>query len=353
MANGAVKIKKLLGDPAITEIMINGSVATFVEAEGRKKSIDILFSPEEIREVIDEIFKKGGKSISPKLPYADICMEDGSRANVIIDPLARFGSAITIRKFSEEIKNLDDLIKRGALSQKMADFLIACIKGRLSVLFSGATGAGKTTTMEMLSFHIPEEERIITIEDTAELKLHHKNLVSLETRSADEAGKGEVSLRDLIRNSLRMRPDRIIVGEVRGAEAIDMVQAMSTGHRGTLAVIHGNSPQEIISRLETLILSSGIKLPIEEIRKMIANTIDIIVQQERFLDGSRRLTHISEVRGIERGEIVIQDLFVFKSQGKTPEGKIKGKFTTTMRMYPKFFADFQKLGLLDDKAFSD
>ena len=353
MAKGVEKIKKLLSDPAITEIMINGSVATFIEIEGRKKSIDLVFNLEEIKEAIDEIFKKSGKNVSARLPYADICMEDGSRANVIIEPLARFGSAITIRKFSQDIKSLDDLVNRDALSQKMADFLVACIKGRLSILFSGATGAGKTTTMEMLSFHIPEEERVVTIEDTAELKLHNKNIVSLETRSPDEEGKGEVSLRDLIRNSLRMRPDRIIVGEVRGPEALDMLQAMSTGHKGTLAVIHGNSPQEIVSRLETLILSSGIKLPIEEIRKMISNTIDIIVQQERFSDGSRRITHISEVRGIERGEISIQDLFIFKSQGKTPEGKIKGKFTTTMRMYPKFFADFQKLGLLNDKAFSD
>jgi len=353
MAKGVEKIKKLLSDPAITEIMINGSVATFIEIEGRKKSVDTIFSPQEIEEAINEIFKKSAKNVSARLPYADICLEDGSRANVIIEPLARFGSAITIRKFSQEIKSLDDLVNRGALSQKMADFLIACIKGRSSILFSGATGAGKTTTMEMLSFHIPEEERVVTIEDTAELKLHNKNIVSLETRSVDEAGNSEVSLRDLIRNSLRMRPDRIIVGEVRGSEALDMLQAMSTGHKGTLAVIHGNSPQEIVSRLETLVLSSGIKLPIEEIRKMISNTIDIIVQQERFLDGSRRVTHISEVRGIERGEIVIQDLFVFKSQGKTPEGKIKGKFTTTMRMYPKFFADFQKLGLLNDKAFSD
>ena len=353
MAKGAEKIKKLLADPAITEIMINGSVATFIEIEGRKKSIDLVFNFEEIKEAIDEIFKKSGKNVSARLPYADICMEDGSRANIIIKPLARMGAAITIRKFSQEIKSLDDLVNRGALSQKMADFLIACIKGRLSILFSGVTGAGKTTTMEMLSFHIPEEERVVTIEDTAELKLHNKNIVSLETRSVDEAGNSEVSLRDLIRNSLRMRPDRIIVGEVRGPEALDMLQAMSTGHKGTLAVIHGNSPQEIVSRLETLILSSGIKLPIEEIRKMISNTIDIIVQQERFSDGSRRITHISEVRGIERGEISIQDLFIFKSQGKTPEGKIKGKFTTTMRMYPKFFADFQKLGLLNDKAFSE
>ncbi|MFH1519375.1 MAG: ATPase, T2SS/T4P/T4SS family [Candidatus Omnitrophota bacterium] len=353
MPDGATKIKKLLGDPAITEIMVNGSQATFIEVAGRKKSIDVIFNPQEIKEVIDEVFKKGGRNVSVASPYADICLEDGSRVNVIISPLARLGAAITIRKFSQEIKSLDDLTAKGTLSQKMAELLIACIKGRLNILFSGATGAGKTTTLEMLSFHIPKDERIVTIEDTAELKLHHKNLVSLETRSPDEAGKGEVTLRDLIRNALRMRPDRIIVGEVRGAEAIDMIQAMSTGHKGTLAVVHGNSPQEIVSRLETMILSSGIKLPIGEIRKMIANTVDIIVQQERFLDGSRRITHISEVRDLERGEITIQNLFVFKAEGKNPDGKIKGKFTTTMRMYPKFFADFQKLDLLGDKAFSD
>jgi len=353
MAEGVKKIKKLLEDPAITEIMINGPKATFVEIEGRKKSIDIIFTLQEMEEVIDEIFKKGGKIVSSHFPYADICLEDGSRVNVIIKPLARLGTAITIRKFSQEIKSLDDLVSKDTMSAKMAQLLIACTKGGLSMLFSGATGAGKTTTLEMLSYHIPEEERIILIEDTAELKLHHKNVVSLETRTPDEDGKGEVTLGDLIRNSLRMRPDRIIVGEVRGPEALDMIQAMSTGHKGTLAVIHGSSPQEAISRLETLILSSGIKLPIEEIKKLVANTIGMIVQQERFPDGSRRLTHISEVRGLERGEIVIQDLFTFKSQGKTPEGKIKGKFISVMRMYPKFFTEFQKLGLLGEKAFSD
>jgi len=353
MTKGVEKIKKLLANPIITEIMINGSKATFIEVEGRKKNAEVIFSSEEIKEVVDEIFKKGGKNVSSHTPYVDICLEDGSRVNVIIKPLARLGTAITIRKFSKAIKSLDDLVVKGTMSKKMADFLIACIKGGLSMIFSGGTGAGKTTTMEMLSLHIPSEERIVLIEDTAELQLHHGNMVSLETRSADEDGKNAVTLGDLIRNSLRMRPDRIIVGEVRGPEALDMIQAMSTGHKGTLAVIHGNSPQEVLSRLETLILSSGIKLPLEEIKKLVTNTINIVVQQERLLDGSRRITHISEVRGLERGEIVIQDLFTFKSQGKTPEGKINGKFSSVMRMYPRFFADFQKLGLLDDKAFSD
>jgi len=353
MAEGVDKIKKLLGDPAITEIMINGSAATFIEKDGQKMDAGITFSLQEIEEVINEIFRKGGKVVSSYFPYADICLEDSSRVNVIIKPLARMGTAITIRKFSQDIKNLDDLVSKGSMSEKIAHFLIACIRGGLSILFSGATGAGKTTTMEMLSYHIPEEERIILIEDTAELKLHHQNVVSLEARSPDEDGKGEVTLGDLIRNSLRMRPDRLIIGEVRGQEALDMIQAMSTGHKGTLAVIHGSSPQEVISRLETLILSSGIKLPIEEIKKLVSNTIDIIVHQERFPDGVRRITHVSEIRGFERGEVFTQDLFIFKSQGKTSDGKIKGKFTSNMKMYPKFFTEFQKLGLLDEKAFSD
>jgi len=353
MGQGLEKLQKLLQDSKITEIMINGSQGAFIEVDGKKHALEVKFTEEEIADIIQEIFIKQGKIVSKFFPYVDVCTEDGSRANVIIYPLARQGSSITIRKFSEELKSLNDLVNIGTLDQKMADFLIACIKGRLSMLFSGATGAGKTTTMEMLSYHIPEQERILTIEDTAELKLHHANLVSLETRSPDEDGKGEVTLRHLIRNALRMRPDRIIVGEVRGHEALDMIQAMSTGHRGTLGVIHANSPQDIVNRLETLILATGIKLPVGEIRRMIANALDIIIQQERFSDGVRRVTHISEIRGVEHGEISIQDLFVFKTEGITSEGKIRGRFRTAMRRYPKFFADFQRQGLLDEKAFSD
>jgi len=353
MAEGVDKLQKLLDDPKITEIMINGSKATFVETEGISRSIDVKFSDTDIKEVIDGVFIKAGKQVSKNHPYADLCMDDGSRLNIILHPLARFGTAITIRKFSKEIESLKDLLGRGAMSQKMADFLIACIKGKLNMLFSGATGTGKTTTLEMLSYHIPDHERIVTIEDTAELQLHQPNLVSLETKDADPEGKGEVTLRDLIKNALRMRPDRIILGEVRGEEALDMIQAMSTGHKGTLAVVHGSSPKDILSRIEAMVLSSGIKLPLEEIRKMLIATLDIVIQHERFIDGSRRITHISEVRGLERGEIALQDLFIFREEGKTPEGKLKGSFKTTMKMYPKFFAPFQKQGLLDDKIFSD
>ena len=341
------------GDEKITEIMVNGPNATFLEVQGHKYKIDTLFTDEDMQEIIDEVFNKVGKPISYYNPSGDVCLEDGSRLNLITYPLARCGTTLTIRKFDRQLHSIDDLIEKGTLSRKMADFLIACIKGQVNILFSGATGSGKTTTMEMLSYHIPEQERIVTIEDTAELILHQENLVPMETRSPDEHGKGEVTLRDLIRNSLRMRPDRIIVGEVRGPEALDMIQAMSTGHRGTLAVIHGNSPQEITSRLETLILSSGIKLPVHEIRRMIGNTLNIIVQQERMADGVRRITQISEARGVEREEVALQDIYVFRREGKTADGRIKGSFQTVMRMYPRFFAEFQRLGILDEKIFSD
>ncbi|MEI8349600.1 MAG: ATPase, T2SS/T4P/T4SS family [Candidatus Omnitrophota bacterium] len=354
MAHGIEKIQKLLQDPKITEIMINGSRDTFIEMGGLKNRLpDCIFTEEDIKEIIDEYFNKVGKPVNYYNPFGDVCIEDGSRFNIITYPLARCGTSLTVRKFNRELHSLDDLIKEGTLTRRMADFLIACIHGRINVLFSGATGSGKTTTMEMLSYHIPEQERIVTIEDTAELQLHHPNLVPMETRSPDQDGKGEVTLRDLIRNALRMRPDRIIVGEVRGPEALDMIQAMSTGHRGTLGVIHGNSPQEITSRLETLILSSGIRLPQEEIRRMIGNTLNVIIQQERFPDGVRRITHISEARGVERGEVALQDLFIFRREGKTPDGKIKGKFKTVMRMYPRFFADFQRLKLMDETIFGE
>ncbi|MBU1113344.1 MAG: Flp pilus assembly complex ATPase component TadA [Candidatus Omnitrophica bacterium] len=353
MAEGANKLRKLLADPTITEIMVNGPKATWLEVKGSKYKIEVTFSEEDLKDIIDVFFTRVGKNISYYNPYGDVCTEDGSRLNIIQYPLSRCGTTLTVRKFDRQLHSLDDLIANGTMSQKMGEFLIACIKGRINVLFSGATGSGKTTTMEMLSHHIPEQERLVTIEDTAELILHQDNLVPMETRTPDQDGKGEVTLKDLIRNALRMRPDRIIVGEVRGPEALDMIQAMSTGHRGTLAVIHANSPQEVTNRMETLILSSGIKLPIEEIRRMIGNTINVVVQQERYPDGIRRVSHISELRGLERREVAIQDLFIFRREGRTEDGKIKGKFLTVMRNYPRFFPEFNRLGLLDEKAFSE
>lgn len=353
MGSGREKLNNLLNDPKITEIMINGSQGIFIEIAGKKSKLDLSFSPEEIEDVIDEIFREAGKNVSKITPYADICMKDGSRANVIIDPLARFGTSITIRKFFSELGDLDDLIEQGTLSRKMADFLIACIKGKLNIIFSGGTGAGKTTTLEMLSKHIPEQERIVTIEDTAELKLHHDNIVSLETRVPDEEGKGEVTLQDLIKNSLRMRPDRIIIGEVRGSEALDMIQAMTTGHKGTMGVVHGSSPLEVASRIETMILSSGIKLPLDDIRKMMVNSLDLIVQQERFSDGVRRITHITEVKGLYNREIELHDLFAFLKYGTTPKGEVRGDFKPVIKNYPAFYSDFIKSGLINDSIFKE
>lgn len=353
MADGAKKLTELLEDPKTTEIMINGPKAVFLEKDGKTFKADVGFSEEEIKDIIDNVFIKNGKIVTNNHPYADLCLEDGSRLNIILAPMSRCGTAITIRKFCQEIKSLDDLLQRDALSKNMADFLISCIKGKLNILFSGATGTGKTTTLEMLSYSIPDDERIVTIEDTAELQLHQPNLISLETRDADDKDKGEVTLKDLIKNSLRMRPDRLILGEVRGEEALDMIQAMATGHSGTLAVVHGSNPKDILGRIEAMVLSSGIKLPLEEIRKMLASTLDIIIQHHRFVDGSRRITHITEVRDIQQGEIVLQDLFVFMREGKTSEGKIKGSFKTVMKKYPKFFTDMRRMNLIDDKIFSD
>jgi len=351
MRKGVEKLEQLLTRADITEIMINGP-RTFIEAQGKKQKSDLSFSEQEIGDIVQQLFVERGKTVSEHFPYADVTLDDGSRVNVIIPPLSRHGAALTIRKFSRELSGLEDLVKAGTLNQKMADFLTACLQGRLNILFSGGTGAGKTTTMEMLSRFIPQDERIITIEDTAELKLHHQDLVALETRRADAAGQGEVTLQDLIKNALRMRPDRIIIGEIRGAEALDFIQATATGHRGTLAVIHGSSPREIMARLETLILSSGINLPLAQIRQMLATSINIIVQQERFPDGRRRITHITEVVGLREQEIELRDLFRFEGSAPNPDGEPTGGFKIAITSFPKFYTDFVRHGILPENFFS-
>ena len=315
---------------------------------------DVTFNNnEEVIEIINYMFAQRNKKISTTRPLGDTCLKDGTRINAVIPPVAIKGPSVTIRKFSDAIKTIDDLVRLNTLTPKTAQFLLASVRGRLNILFSGATGVGKTVTMEMLSLHIPEDERIVTIEDTAELKLHHKNLVSLEAQVGDENGKGEVTLRDLVKNSLRMRPSRIILGEIRGEECLDFVQAMSTGHRGTFGVIHGNSPAEVLARMETMILMTGVALNPVEVRRMIANTLDVVVQQEMLPDGSRHITHIAEVRDVERGEIMVQDLFTYKVKKVTDEGKIIGSLRPTMQRYPKFFVRFQREGLLDDQIFVD
>ena len=347
------RIQKLIDDPTVSEIMINGPQKVFAEINGKKVLTDVTFADEqEVHALLESVFRATSKRVDKDILYTDMCLGDGTRINVIIPPLSRFGVAITFRKFSQEIKKLEDLIKMGTLSQKASDLLIACVKGKVNIIFSGGTGVGKTTTLQMLSNYFSPEERVITIEDAAELKMVQENWISLETKTAERDGKGEVAIRDLIRNSLRMAPDRLIIGEVRGGEAIDMIQAMATGHSGTIGIVHGNSPKDVLARLETMVLMAGLSLPLWEIRKMICSTINIIVHQERLRDGSRRITYITELRGIEREEIVLNDLFTFQVESIEESGSIHGALKPSMRYYPLFYQKFQKMGLLKDDVFA-
>ena len=271
---------------------------------------------------------------------------------MIIWPVSRFGLSVTIRKFSQDIQTLEDLIKLETLHEKAAELLIAAVKGKINIVFSGGTATGKTTLLQVLSTFLDPYERVITIEDAAELNIQRDNVISLETKSPDEQGRGAVTLRDLLANSLRMAPDRLIVGEVRGAEAVDLLQAMAVGHAGTLAVVHGSSPRDVLGRLETMVLMSGIELPIGEVRKLVCSTIQLIVHLERMVDGSRKVTYISEVRGMDQGDYDLNDLFKFNFDriDKTT-GKVKGALRSSLRYYPAFFQKLQKLGYLSDKVF--
>lgn len=274
----------------------------------------------------------------------DARLPDGSRVNAIVPPLAIKGPCLTIRKFMKEALSSDDLVMKGTLSEEMAEFLQIAVQYRQSIVISGGTGSGKTTTLNVLSSFIPDDERIITIEDAAELKLSQPHVVSLETRPPNLEGRGEVAIRDLVRNSLRMRPDRIVVGECRGGEALDMLQAMNTGHEGSLTTLHSNSPRDALARLETLVLMSGMELPIRAIRDQVASAVGLIVQQARLSDGSRRITHISEVTGLEGDVISMQDLFVFEQSGVDKAGKIKGTYKATGQV-PHFYETLRQRGV--------
>lgn len=345
-------IQKLIEDPSVSEIMINGPKKIFVEKDGKKILTDVSFtSDEELFKFISSMFSADGKRIDRDIPFADLCLEDGTRVNVIIPPLARLGTAVTFRKFSKKITTLDDIIKTGTLTQKAADLLIGCVKGKINMIFSGGTGTGKTTLLQMLSHYFAPDERVVVIEDVAELKMVQQNSVSLETRTPDEQGRGQVTIRDLIRNALRMSPDRLVIGEVRGGEAIDMLQAMATGHSGTIGIVHGNSPKDVIARLETMVLMSGVQLPLWEVRKLIASTINLVVHLERMQDGSRKITFITEIRGIDREEIVPNDLFTFNFEKVDVDGRVVGKLKSSIRYYPLFFHKFQKMSLLTDTVF--
>ena len=345
-------IQELIDDPEVSEIMINGPHRVFVEKQGKKVLTEVGFDSEaEMLKIIEGIYSARGKRIDKDVPYADVCLEDGTRVNAIIPPVCRFGVTITFRKFSKEINSLEDLIRLGTLSKRAAEFLVACIKGKINIIFSGGTGVGKTTALQVLSRYFAPEERVITIEDAAELKLEQENVISLETRTPDRDGKGGVSLRDLIRNSMRMAPDRLVIGEVRGAEAIDMIQAMATGHSGTVGIIHGNSPREVISRLETMMLMSGLSLPLWAVRKLIGTTIHLIAHLERMPDGSRKFTYITEIRGVEKEEVIINDLFVYDYRKTSEKGEVIGELRPSIRYYPLFYQKFQKMGLITDKIF--
>ena len=314
-------ITSLLQDESVSEIMVNGPYQVYVERKGKLELTPITFADNDhVLHIIEKIVAPLGRRIDESSPLVDARLKDGSRVNAIIPPLALNGPTITIRKFAKEPFQVEDLIRFETLTQSMALFLEACVRSRINILVSGGTGSGKTTTLGILSAYIPEDERIITIEDAAELQLRQRHVISLETRPPNVEGKGQITIRDLVINSLRMRPERIIVGEVRGGEALDMLQAMNTGHDGSLTTGHANTPRDMISRLETMVLMSGMDLPLRAIREQISSAIDLIIQQSRLRDGSRRITHITEVLGLEGDIITTQDIFRFENGIFHPTG---------------------------------
>ncbi|MGE6204791.1 CpaF family protein [Guptibacillus hwajinpoensis] len=323
-------ITPLLEDDTVSEVMVNGADAIYYEQYGKLKKSFLSFRDDDhLSRVIERIVSPLGRRIDESSPMVDARLPDGSRVNAVIPPLSLTGPSLTIRKFSATPLQMNDLINYQTLSEDMAEFLEICVQSRLNVFISGGTGSGKTSTLNVLSSFIPNDERIVTIEDAAELNLSQEHIVSLESRPPNIEGKGQISIRELVRNALRMRPDRIVVGEVRGAEALDMLQAMNTGHDGSLSTGHANSPRDMLSRLETMVLMAGFDLPLRAIREQIANALDLIVQQARMKDGSRKITRITEVLGMEENIIVLQDLFVYKETGRNSDGSVEGHFETT------------------------
>jgi len=324
-------LEELLSDPEITEIMINGHDQVFVEKAGKLTHIEVNFRDQEhLLNIIDRIVSTIGRHVDEASPMVDARLKDGSRVNVIIPPLSLSGPVMTIRKFSQTPFTSQDLINFGSVSPKMISFLEACVKGRLNIVVSGGTGSGKTTLLNVLSSFIPWDERIVTIEDAAEIQLNQTHVVTLESRPDNTEGRGEVNIRDLVKNALRMRPDRIIVGEVRSGEALDMLQAMNTGHDGSLTTTHANTPRDTIARIETMVLMAGMELPLQAIRSQIASAVNIIVQQIRLSDGSRRIVNITEITGMEGDIVSMQDIFVYNHSGKKDtQGKFEGKFSST------------------------
>lgn len=327
---GLGPIEPLLKDPSVTEVMVNGPDSIYIERKGRLQKTDVRFrNTEHLMHIIDRIVTAVGRRVDESSPMVDARLADGSRVNVIIPPLSLTGPCVTIRKFSKDVLTVDKMIEFGSFDQRMAEFLEDCVKGRLNIVVSGGTGSGKTTLLNVLSSYVPASERIVTLEDSAELQLKQDHVVTLETRPPNIEGEGEVTMRDLVRNALRMRPDRIIVGECRTGEALDMLQAMNTGHDGSMTTAHANSARDALSRLETMVLMSGMELPLRAIRSQIASAVDIIVQIARLRDGSRKIINIAEVTGMEGDIITLQDLFYFENHGVDQDGRITGAFLTS------------------------
>jgi len=344
-ALGLGPLEDFLADERVTEIMVNRVDQIYVELNGRLVETDATFTDDaQLLAVIERIVAPIGRRIDEKSPMVDARLRDGSRVNAIIPPLALDGPSLTIRKFAKDPLKVKDLVAFGSMTAEIADFLRACVEARLNILISGGTGSGKTTLLNVLSSFIPPDDRIVTVEDSAELQLNQPHVVRLESRPANIEGVGEINIRDLVKNCLRMRPDRIVIGECRGSEALDMLQAMNTGHDGSLTTIHSNSPRDCIARLETLVMFAGLDLPSRAIREQVSSAINLIVQQSRLSDGSRRIIQISEVTGMEGPTITLQDIFVYRQTGIGEDGKVQGRFVST-GFVPRFVHDLEALGI--------
>ncbi len=343
-------LEDLLADDSVTEIMVNGPHQVYVERHGRLELTDLQFTDDaSVLAIIERIVSPIGRRIDESQPYVDARLADGSRVNAIIPPLALSGPTLTIRKFARRTLTADDFIRFGTWTHNAAEFMRACVMMRKNIVVAGGTGSGKTTLLNLLSGFIPHDERIVTVEDAAELRLAQPHVVRLEARPPNIEGRGAVTIRDLVKNCLRMRPDRIIVGECRGGEALDMLQAMNTGHDGSLTTVHANSPRDVISRLETMVLMSGLELPSRAIREQIASAVDVIIHESRLSDGSRKVVAISEVTGMEGQQIVMQDIFAFRQTGVDDQGRVLGAFRPTGAV-PTFYEHMKSRGLFLDTA---
>jgi pilus assembly protein CpaF len=338
-------IERLLSDETITEVMINGPHDVWIERAGILHKTTVRFSDEShLRRIINKIVAQVGRRIDEASPMVDARLPDGSRVNAVIPPLSLSGPLVTIRKFGADRLDMDGMIKVGTLTPETVDFLERCVQARLNILISGGTGAGKTTLLNAMSAAIPDSERIVTIEDAAELQLNQRHVLRLEHRPKNSEGEGEVTIRALVRNSLRMRPDRIVVGEVRGAEALDMLQAMNTGHDGSLSTVHANSPRDALSRVETMVLMAGYDLPLRAIRQQVASALDLMIHLERLHDGSRRVMIITEVQGMESDVITLQDLYRFEVEGVAAQRSVVGQLQAT-GLRPTFLHKFERRGI--------